>query len=75
MVCFVIVFPLTLLVLGPLGLTIGRGLTAVMLGLYKYVGWLAVGLVAACLPLLISIGAHKAFIPYVISSLGEPHRG
>lgn len=71
MICFVIVFPLTLLVLGPIGLTFGKGLTTVMLALYKYVGWLAVGLVAAILPLLISIGAHKAFIPYVISSLGE----
>lgn len=71
MVCFIIVFPLTLLVLGPIGLTFGKGLTTVMLTLYKYVGWLAVGLVAAILPLLISIGAHKAFIPYVISSLGE----
>jgi len=71
MVCFIVVFPLTLLVLGPIGLTFGKGLTTVMLALYKYVGWLAVGLVAAILPLLISIGAHKAFIPYVISSLGE----
>lgn len=71
MVCFAVVFPLTLLFLGPIGLMIGRGLTTVMLALYKYVGWLAVGLVAACLPLLISIGAHKAFIPYVVSSLGE----
>lgn len=71
MICFVIVFPLTLLFLGPIGLTIGKGLTAVMLTLYKHVGWLAVGLVAAILPLLISIGAHKAFIPYVVSSLGD----
>lgn len=71
MVCFIIVFPLTLLLLGPIGLTFGKGLTAVMLTLYKYVGWLAVGLVAAVLPLLISIGAHKAFIPYVVSSLGD----
>ena len=71
MLCFIIVFPLTLLVLGPIGLTIGKVLTTIMLGLYKYVGWLAVGLVAAGLPLLISIGAHKAFIPYVVSSLGE----
>lgn len=71
MICFVVVFPLTLLVLGPIGLIFGKGLTTIMLALYKYVGWLAVGLVAAMLPLLISIGAHKAFIPYVISSLGE----
>ncbi|MBQ9347720.1 MAG: PTS glucose transporter subunit IIA, partial [Oscillibacter sp.] len=71
MVCFAVVFPLTLLFLGPIGLTFGKGLTTIMLALYQYVGWLAVGLVAAVLPLLISLGAHKAFIPYVISSLGD----
>ena len=71
MVCFIVVFPLTLLLLGPIGLTIGKGITTVMLFIYDKVGWLAVGLVAAILPLLISVGAHKAFIPYVVTSLGE----
>lgn len=71
MVCFIVVFPITLLFLGPAGLVLGRGLTTVMLALYKHVGWLGVGVVASVLPLLISIGAHKAFIPYVIASLGE----
>ena len=71
MVCFAIVFPLTLLLLGPVGLTLGKGLTAVILTLYKYVGWLAVGLVAAILPLMISVGAHKAFIPYLLATLGD----
>lgn len=71
MVCFIITFPITLLLLGPLGLTIGKGITTVMLAIYSKVGWLAVGLVAAILPLLISVGAHKAFIPYVVTSLGD----
>ena len=71
MMCFLIVFPLTLMFLGPIGLTIGKALTTVMLALYSRVGWLAVGVVAMVLPLLISLGAHKAFIPYVISSLGD----
>ncbi|AVM68784.1 PTS beta-glucoside transporter subunit EIIBCA [Lachnospiraceae bacterium oral taxon 500] len=71
MVCFAVVFPLTLLLLGPIGLTFGKGLTAVILTLYKYVGWLAVGLVAAILPLMISVGAHKAFIPYLLATLGD----
>lgn len=71
MVCFIIVFPITLLLLGPVGLAFGKLITTIMLGIYSKVGWLAVGLVAMLLPLLISIGAHKAFIPYVISSLGD----
>ncbi len=71
MVCFIIVFPATLLFLGPVGLSMGKVITAIMLWIYSKAGWLAVGLVAMMLPLLISIGAHKAFIPYVISSLGD----
>lgn len=71
MVCFIIVFPATLLFLGPVGLSMGKVITAIMLWIYSKAGWLAVGLVAMLLPLLISIGAHKAFIPYVISSLGD----
>ena len=71
MVCFGVVFPLTLMFLGPAGLWLGQILTAGMLALYKYVGWLGVGLVAAVLPLLISLGAHKAFIPYAVSSYSE----
>lgn len=71
MICFILTFPVTLLFLGPIGLTIGKGITAIMLAIYSKVGWLAVGLVAAILPLLISVGAHKAFIPYVVSSLGD----
>lgn len=71
MICFIIVFPVTLLFLGPVGLTMGKIITTIMLWIYGKAGWLAVGLVAMILPLLISIGAHKAFIPYVISSLGE----
>ena len=63
MMCFIIVFPLTLLVLGPIGLTIGKVLTTIMLTLYKYVGWLAVGLVAAVLPLLISIARTRRSSP------------
>lgn len=71
MICFIIVFPATLLFLGPVGLSMGKIITAIMLWIYSKAGWLAVGLVAMLLPLLISIGAHKAFIPYVISSLGD----
>lgn len=71
MVCFGVVFPLTLMFLGPAGLFLGQGLTTIMLALYENVGWLAVGLVAAVLPLLISLGAHKAFIPYAVSSYSE----
>lgn len=71
MVCFMIVFPITLLVLGPLGYNIGQGLTAVILFMYNSFGWIAVALLAAVLPIMISMGMHKALVPYAVSSIAE----
>lgn len=71
MMSFIIVFPLTLMFLGPLGLTIGQGLTTVILFLYAKLGWLAVAVLAAILPLMIAVGMHKALVPYAVSSITE----
>ena len=71
MVCFLIVVPVSLLVLGPLGYNIGQILTTVILFLYDKLGWLAVGVLAAILPLMVSMGMHKALLPYAVSSISE----
>lgn len=71
MVCFAIVVPVTLLFLGPLGFTVGKGLTAVILFLYDKLGWVAVALLAAILPFMIATGMHKALVPYAVSSITE----
>lgn len=71
MVCFIIVVPITLLFLGPLGYTIGQVLTTVILFLYAKLGWLAVALLAAVLPFMIATGMHKALVPYAVSSITE----
>lgn len=72
MVCFGITFPIALLVLGPLGYNIGALLTKGILTLYATLGWLAVALVAAILPFMISMGMHKALVPYAVSSIADP---
>ncbi|MBR0283173.1 MAG: PTS glucose transporter subunit IIA [Oscillibacter sp.] len=72
MMCFMITFPLTLLVLGPLGYNIGSLLTSAILALYNSLGWLAVAIVAAILPFMISLGMHKALVPYAVSSIANP---
>lgn len=74
MVCFAVVVPVTLLVLGPIGFTFGRGLTAVILFLYSKLGWIAVALLAAILPFMIATGMHKALVPYAVSSIIEMHQ-
>lgn len=71
MMTFIIVVPVTLLILGPIGFTIGQGLTAVILFLYEKLGWIAVALLAAILPLMIATGMHKALVPYAVSSITE----
>lgn len=71
MVCFAVVVPVTLLFLGPVGFTVGQGLTAVILFLYDKLGWLAVALLAAILPFMIAMGMHKALVPYAVTSITE----
>lgn len=68
MMCFAIVVPCTLLVLGPLGFNIGTVLTNIILFVYDKVGFIAIGLFAMVLPFCIATGMHKAFIPYALSS-------
>ena len=70
--CFAVAFPVGLLLLGPLGYNIGSLLTSAILGLYNTLGWLAVALVAAILPFMISLGMHKALVPYAVASIADP---
>lgn len=72
MFCFAVGFPVGLLLLGPLGYNIGSLLTAAILGLYNTLGWLAVALVAAILPFMVSMGMHKALVPYAVASIADP---
>ena len=69
MMCFIIVVPLSLLVLAPLGYNIGQLLTTVILFLYDKLGWIAVALLAAILPFMISMGMHKALVPYAVGAI------
>ena len=46
-------------------------MTAAILFLYDKLGWIAVVLLAAVLPFMISMGMHKALVPYAVSSIAE----
>lgn len=71
MMSLLIVVPLTLLVLGPLGFTAGKYFSMVILFVFAKFGWIAVALLAAVLPFMVTTGMHKAMIPYVVTALGD----
>ncbi len=71
MMSILVMTPIALLILGPLGFYIGEVITAFILALYGNFGWVAVAILAALLPFMVSAGMHKALAPYAISSVGS----
>ncbi|HFL2422943.1 TPA: beta-glucoside-specific PTS transporter subunit IIABC [Clostridioides difficile] len=71
MMSLLIVVPFTLLILGPIGYNFGQIFANVILFVYSKFGWIAVAILAAFLPFMVTTGMHKAMIPYVITSLGQ----
>jgi len=69
MIALLVTVPATLLVLGPLGFWVGTYFTSAVLWVYHTLGWVAFPLLAVALPFIISVGMHKAFIPYVVNQL------
>ncbi|GGB48139.1 PTS beta-glucoside transporter subunit IIBCA [Virgibacillus dakarensis] len=68
MMALVITVPISLLLLGPFGYTLGEGFAKVILAVFDSVGWIAVAILAAVLPFMVATGMHKAMIPYALSS-------
>lgn len=69
MMSLLLTVPFTLVVLGPVGFTLGTYLTSAVLFLFAHVGWVAVGILSALLPFIIATGMHKALTPYVVNSV------
>lgn len=71
MVSMMITVIVTLIVLGPLGYYLGVGLTAIIMFLYNRFGFVASALLAAMMPIMVSMGMHKALIPYAVAAVGN----
>ncbi|SDQ28581.1 beta-glucoside-specific PTS transporter subunit IIABC [Microbacterium sp. cf332] len=74
LLCFIVVSPIMIFGLGPLGYGLGSLLTGGMLWLYGTLGWVAIALLAVVLPFIISVGMHKAFIPPTIATVAQQGR-
>lgn len=63
-----VMIPLALCVLGPIGAFLGTYISEAIIWLYNATGFLGVGVLAALMPLLVMTGMHSSLFPYTINS-------
>ncbi|CRU32985.1 TPA: PTS beta-glucoside transporter subunit IIBCA [Streptococcus equi subsp. equi] len=64
---------LALVVIGPLGVIIGQGLSNSLLAIYHITPWLALAILGAIMPLVVMTGMHWAFAPiFLAASVATP---
>jgi phosphotransferase system glucose/maltose/N-acetylglucosamine-specific IIC component/phosphotransferase system IIB component len=63
-----IMAPLTLCVLGPIGSFCGTYLSKIIIGIYDLTGFLGVGVLSAILPFLVMTGMHSSLMPYAFNA-------
>lgn len=68
LITILIVAPVTLIALGPLGYLIGTGIASVANFLNETIPWLVPTLMGAFMPLLVLTGMHWSFTPIIIQS-------
>lgn len=68
-VCLAVIVPLTFLVIGPVGDTLGKGLAAGYTFLYNINPMIGGAIVATVWPVLIIFGLHWGFVPVVTNNL------
>ena len=70
----IIMIPVTLCAVGPVGSFLGQYLSAGVLWLYNAIGFVGVALLAAVMPFVVMTGMHGAFVPYLMQMLtAEPY--
>ncbi len=66
-----IVTPVTLIALGPLGAILGNYVATALIFINTKLGWLSVGLIGALTPVLVMTGMNQALFPVVFASMAE----
>ncbi|MNW28806.1 PTS system beta-glucoside-specific EIIBCA component [compost metagenome] len=72
LIVILITGPVALLALGPIGVFLGNGLTEGILLIQEHVGFIAVAILAVLMPIFVSLGIHKVFIPIMVSTIANP---
>lgn len=63
--------PIAIMFIGPLGIWIGSGISALVYTIHDYLGWLSVAIMGALWPLLVMTGMHRVFTPTIIQTIAE----
>lgn len=71
LITILIMIPLSLCLLAPIGAIIGIYFTDGILWLYQTTGFLSVALLAAVIPFVVMTGMHSAFDPYLIQAYAK----
>lgn len=71
MIVILVTGTLAFLALGPVGVFLGNGLTKGILMIQDHFGFIAVAILAVLLPIFVSLGIHKVFIPIMVSSVAN----
>lgn len=71
MLIVLIAAPIAILLIGPLGIWIGSGISALVHTVHGYLGWLSVAIMGAIWPLLVITGMHRVFTPTIIQTIAE----
>lgn len=71
MLIVLIAAPIAIVFIGPLGIWIGSGISAIVYTVHGYLGWLSVAIMGAIWPLLVMTGMHRVFTPTIIQTIAE----
>ncbi|MGR6128972.1 beta-glucoside-specific PTS transporter subunit IIABC [Paenibacillus sp. SER-28] len=72
LIVILIVAPVSLIALGPLGTYLGLGMSNGVFWIQERIGWLTVVLMSIVMPLIVMFGMHKVFYPIIFASLASP---
>ncbi|TQC76068.1 PTS cellobiose/arbutin/salicin transporter subunit IIBC [Pantoea dispersa] len=71
MLIVLIAAPIAIVFIGPLGIWIGSGISALVYTIHGYLGWLSVAIMGGLWPLLVMTGMHRVFTPTIIQTIAE----
>jgi len=72
LIVILIVAPVSLIALGPLGTYIGTGMSEGVFWIQDKVGWITVVIMSMLMPFIVMFGMHKVFYPVIFGAIASP---